>query len=216
MAAAERSIGPRMCAGRPMKAADGPSRRAWRGSGSGGGITGRRRNPAIAPAPPRRPGGRQASVGRAPEGRSHTPYHHGVWDRPSVTLSDSENRGAAGQGKSEQGRDRSPSQSSRELKLEFGMEEARERKAGGGKSSRPSVSFGAWVTGSEGGVGKREELSAEVLPESDAGARVEGSETGTGERFILTGRTANVIQTASRCLPRPSPPKSTPSRAPRR
>ena len=49
------------------------------------------------------------------------------------------------------------------------MEEARERKAGGGKSSRPSVSFGARVTGSEGDVGESEELSAEVLPGSVAG-----------------------------------------------
>jgi hypothetical protein len=43
------------------------------------------------------------------------------------------------------------------------------------------------VTGSEGDGGKREELSAEVLPGSVAGAGVEGEPGGNGERFILTG-----------------------------
>lgn len=180
-------VGPNGSAQWPMTPADASTRPGRATTRINPGIIHRHRKCVIERAPPRRPRGRRASVGRAPEGRSHTPYHHGVWDRPSVTLSDPENRGAAGQGKSEQGRDRSPSQSSREWKLEFGMEEARERRAGGGEEFQAiGLVRGAGHGQRGGGVGEREELSAEVSPGSVAGARVKG-EPGDWNRFILTG-----------------------------
>lgn len=72
-------------AGRPMTDTDAPSRQAWIERGRDDGIRGWSCNPAIAPAPPRRPGGCQVSAERVPEARSHTPDQHGLWDRASVT-----------------------------------------------------------------------------------------------------------------------------------
>jgi hypothetical protein len=54
------------------------------------------------------------------------------------------------------------------------MEEVRERKSGRGYEFQAIGLVRSAVTGSEGDGGKREELSAEVLPGSVAGAGVEG------------------------------------------
>lgn len=115
-----------------MTATEALGRRAWIECGLGGGIRRRRRNPAIAPAPLRRPRGRQVGVERVPEARSHTPNQHGLWDRVSVTKECSGRQKAAGRGWS------------RVCSLEVRVMEVKDEMQGAGRAvERESAKFGA-------------------------------------------------------------------------